>query len=115
MSVPAPLAERTDSNAGPAVATTKSPAESESERRTSFAFSFLAASPVIKVVDYLEPEKTKLPKSDVLQFFSKDGSVVSVRPSGTEPKIKFYFGVHGEGCDEKIEALRAQFSGKDLK
>jgi phosphoglucomutase len=75
----------------------------------------LAASPVIKVVDYLEPEKTKLPKSDVLQFFSKDGSVVSVRPSGTEPKIKFYFGVHGEGCDEKIEALRAQFSGKDLK
>lgn len=34
-----------------------------------------------------------LPKSDVLQFFLKDGSKISVRPSGTEPKIKFYFGV----------------------
>jgi phosphoglucomutase len=35
----------------------------------------------------------KLPKSNVLQFFTADGSKVSVRPSGTEPKIKFYFGV----------------------
>jgi phosphoglucomutase len=35
----------------------------------------------------------KLPKSNVLQFITKDGSKVSVRPSGTEPKIKFYFGV----------------------
>lgn len=34
-----------------------------------------------------------LPKSNVLQFFTEDGSKVSVRPSGTEPKIKFYFGV----------------------
>lgn len=33
------------------------------------------------------------PKSDVLQFITADGSVVSIRPSGTEPKIKFYFGV----------------------
>lgn len=32
-----------------------------------------------------------LPKSDVLQFFLADGSKISVRPSGTEPKIKFYF------------------------
>ena len=35
-----------------------------------------------------------LPKSDVLQFFTEDGIKVSVRPSGTEPKIKFYFGMH---------------------
>jgi len=35
----------------------------------------------------------ELPKSNVLQFFTEDGSKVSVRPSGTEPKIKFYFGV----------------------
>ncbi|MDA3953872.1 MAG: phospho-sugar mutase [Bacteroidales bacterium] len=35
-----------------------------------------------------------LPKSNVLQFILKDGSKISVRPSGTEPKIKFYFGVH---------------------
>jgi phosphoglucomutase len=34
-----------------------------------------------------------LPKSNVLQFITEDGSVISIRPSGTEPKIKFYFGV----------------------
>ncbi|PKP34145.1 MAG: phosphoglucomutase [Bacteroidetes bacterium HGW-Bacteroidetes-17] len=34
-----------------------------------------------------------LPKSNVLQFFTEDGSKISVRPSGTEPKIKFYFSV----------------------
>lgn len=34
-----------------------------------------------------------LPSSNVLQFFTADGGKVSVRPSGTEPKIKFYFGV----------------------
>jgi len=35
-----------------------------------------------------------LPKSNVLQFITKDKSKISIRPSGTEPKIKFYFGVH---------------------
>ena len=35
-----------------------------------------------------------LPKSDVLQFFTEDGIKISVRPSGTEPKIKFYFGMN---------------------
>ncbi len=34
-----------------------------------------------------------LPKSNVLQFLLEDGCIISVRPSGTEPKIKFYFGV----------------------
>jgi phosphoglucomutase len=33
------------------------------------------------------------PKSNVLQFLLEDGSIISIRPSGTEPKIKFYFGV----------------------
>jgi len=37
-----------------------------------------------------------LPKSDVLQFFLAGGSKITVRPSGTEPKIKFYFGVKGK-------------------
>jgi phosphoglucomutase len=37
--------------------------------------------------------KIELPVSDVLQFFLEDGSKITVRPSGTEPKIKFYFGV----------------------
>ena len=36
----------------------------------------------------------KLPQSNVLQFVLEDGSVISARPSGTEPKIKFYFSVH---------------------
>lgn len=51
----------------------------------------ICGSKVVKVIDYLEPEKTGLVKSNVLQFFSEAGDVVSVRPSGTEPKIKFYF------------------------
>ncbi len=38
-------------------------------------------------------EAITLPKSNVLQFFLEDGTKISVRPSGTEPKIKFYFGV----------------------
>ena len=39
-------------------------------------------------------EPTGLAKSNVLQFFLEDGSKISVRPSGTEPKIKFYFSVN---------------------
>ena len=69
----------------------------------------LAGSPVVKVIDYNKPEETGLPKSNVLQFFSKEGDVVSVRPSGTEPKIKFYFGARGAEADAKIERLRGQF------
>ena len=38
-------------------------------------------------------EKITLPKSNVLQFITSDGSKISARPSGTEPKIKFYFSV----------------------
>ena len=38
-------------------------------------------------------EKISLPKSNVLQFITEDGSKISARPSGTEPKIKFYFSV----------------------
>ena len=61
-------------------------------------------SRVVKVNDYekqvsydtLKGTKTKinLIKSDVLQFFLADGTKISVRPSGTEPKIKFYFSVN---------------------
>jgi len=69
----------------------------------------MCASPVTKVIDYLEPEKTGQPKSNVLQFFNEAGDVVSVRPSGTEPKIKFYFGAKGADADDKIARLKAQF------
>ena len=49
-----------------------------------------------------------LPKSDVLQFFTENGSKISIRPSGTEPKIKFYFSMKGtiEGSlDASMEVL----------
>ena len=69
----------------------------------------LAGLPVTRVIDYDRPEETGLPKSNVLQFFNEAGDVVSVRPSGTEPKIKFYFGAKGPDADAKIEKLRAQF------
>ncbi len=39
-------------------------------------------------------KKIALPNSDVIQFYTEDGSKISVRPSGTEPKIKFYISVH---------------------
>jgi len=70
----------------------------------------LCGSPVTKVVDYLDTDKTGQPKSNVLQFFDEAGDVVSVRPSGTEPKIKFYFGAKGADADEKIAALKEQFA-----
>jgi phosphoglucomutase len=50
----------------------------------------------LKEKDLLTGKVTTLefPVSDVLQFYLEDGSKVSVRPSGTEPKIKFYMAVH---------------------
>jgi len=61
-------------------------------------------------------------KSDVLQFFLEDGSKISVRPSGTEPKIKFYFSVNtkleSETRFEETEKLLDQRIGdiiKDMK
>ena len=69
----------------------------------------IAGSPLAKVIDYNKPEETGLPKSNVLQFFNQAGDVVSVRPSGTEPKIKFYFGATGPDAPAKIDQLKAQF------
>jgi phosphoglucomutase len=68
--------------------------------------STINGSPMTEVMDYLDTkclEKANrknggiiIPKSDVLQFFTADSTKISIRPSGTEPKIKFYFGVKGE-------------------
>ena len=69
----------------------------------------MAGSPVVKVIDYSKPETTGLPSSKVLQFYNEAGDVVTIRPSGTEPKIKFYFGIKGADADAKNEVLRAQF------
>lgn len=65
--------------------------------------SYINNSQVIEIYDYQksikksmvtnEESSIDLPQSDVLQFILKDGSKISIRPSGTEPKIKFYFGV----------------------
>jgi phosphoglucomutase len=76
-------------------------------------------SNVVRIADYqLSYEKNtitgedipiSLPKSNVLQFFTEDGSKISIRPSGTEPKIKFYFSVKEKLADrkefDKVQAL----------
>jgi phosphoglucomutase len=62
-----------------------------------------------------DPGKTEpvdLPKSDVLQFYLKDGTVVSIRPSGTEPKIKFYASCCAEVGPEGLAAARAEVDRK---
>jgi len=81
---------------------------------------------VIAVKDYLKQIEHNcmskkeypidLPKSDVLQFFLEGGSKITVRPSGTEPKIKFYFGVKGTlsdkfHFDEVNKSMRANLEG----
>jgi len=65
--------------------------------------------------DVLTGEKTALvqPKSNVLQFLMEDGSKVSVRPSGTEPKIKFYFSVFDKlEKEEDYKSARAHLEEK---
>ncbi len=55
---------------------------------------------VVKVTDYLDTASTGLPKSNVLRYDLEDGSVLIVRPSGTEPKIKTYFTTSGADLKE---------------
>jgi len=85
-------------------------------------------SPVVRMEDYLiseatnfkdnTKEKLTVEPSNVLIFYTEDGSKISMRPSGTEPKIKFYFSVHQplndiknyqeveKQLDEKIERIK---------
>lgn len=92
--------------------------------------SHLIGSPVRTIRDYLEQESTDcstgvkapldLPRSNVLQFILEDGSKISVRPSGTEPKIKFYFSVFDrlekkedylllrEKLEDRIQAIKKE-------
>lgn len=62
-------------------------------------FTQIAGIPVDVATDYMG-EGTGLPKSDVMQYQLTGGSVVTVRPSGTEPKLKMYLSACGEGWDE---------------
>ena len=90
----------------------KSGAEEITRIMADYRFSppeTIAGIPVTKVIDYMDTEKTGLPKSNVLQFFNAEGDVVSVRPSGTEPKIKFYFGAIGDDAARKIALLKEEF------
>ena len=59
-------------------------------------------------------ETVSLPTSNVLQFFLEGGTIVSARPSGTEPKIKFYINtkteVGGAKCDGCLKATKEEAS-----
>lgn len=67
--------------------------------------SEVAGKKVIAIRDYNKPEETGLPKSNVLYFDLEDDCWFCVRPSGTEPKIKFYFGVKANSMEESNNLL----------
>ncbi len=80
----------------------------------------IAGNKIVKVGDYLATtitdkltgavESTNLPSSNVLSFKMKNGDVIIARPSGTEPKIKFYYLLSGESREEmngKLENYKA--------
>ncbi|MEG0500015.1 MAG: phospho-sugar mutase, partial [Rikenellaceae bacterium] len=83
----------------------------------------IAGLNVVEIFDYLTSVHTNLvsgekiaitiEKSNVLQFVLEDGSMVSVRPSGTEPKIKYYYGIKEPlCCREKYAEVRAVAQAK---
>ena len=85
--------------------------------------STLGGVPVVGLYDYEKREAKDLangqicdidlPKSNVLQFVLEDGSKISARPSGTEPKIKFYFSVQGKlDCVEDFDKAYASLGDK---
>ena len=64
---------------------------------------------VIEVKDFANGIEG-LPKANVLKYFLEDESWIAVRPSGTEPKLKFYIAVKGKEeseCDEKVAGIKA--------
>jgi phosphoglucomutase len=83
----------------------------------------IAGSDLIKVIDYKASLENDLvsgtekeigfPKSNVLQFFTSDGTKISARPSGTEPKIKFYFSVQDALTNRaEFDNVSARLDGK---
>lgn len=80
-------------------------------------------SKVVKIKDFLfQKEKNlidniemdiNLPKSNVIQFFLEDGSKITMRPSGTEPKIKFYFSVNDKlNSISEYSSMKKKLDGK---
>lgn len=85
--------------------------------------SSLSGEKIVRFLDYQssteknlitgESRQIPLPKSDVLQFYTEAGTKVSVRPSGTEPKIKFYISVKAElDAKENFEKVNEQLDVK---
>ncbi|WP_400190298.1 phospho-sugar mutase [Hymenobacter sp. B81] len=83
----------------------------------------LGGSPVVQLLDYQQQvardlrtgqeSPLELERSNVLQFLTEDGSKVSARPSGTEPKIKFYFSLKQPFADgQSFEQAQQQLSGR---
>lgn len=83
----------------------------------------LGGSDLVYLYDYQERvvrdlltgglEHISLPQSNVLQFITADGSKISARPSGTEPKIKFYFSVHAPlSSADDYEQIKRQLEEK---
>jgi phosphoglucomutase len=83
----------------------------------------IAGSKVVRALDYksstttdiLTGKTTKLtlPVSDVIQYYTEDGSKISVRPSGTEPKIKFYISVHTKlNSAQEFDLVNSQLDKK---
>ncbi len=60
----------------------------------------------VYVTDGKSPEKIELPQENVIKFLIEQDSWVCLRPSGTEPKIKCYYGVRGSSYEESQERLR---------
>ncbi len=86
----------------------------------------LAGSEVLIVRDYKSLEETNMrsgvvtpidqDSSNVLQWITADGTIISVRPSGTEPKIKFYFGVKAELASvEQFDDVQSELEAKMLR
>ena len=84
-------------------------------------FAELAGSPVVRIEDYYKQvaivgqKETPilLPKSNVVKIFFANGNTICVRPSGTEPKVKFYIGVVGK--DEASAEAQPEVIYQDLK
>ncbi|TWM31885.1 Phosphoglucomutase [Bacillus paralicheniformis] len=84
----------------------------------------IAGKDVVSAEDYLTGKRTllkenktetiDLPTSNVLKYFLEDGSWFCLRPSGTEPKVKFYFAVKGR-TNEDSEALLHQLTDEVMK
>ena len=92
----------------------------------------ICGSPIVAIKDYQaltilnpasgETSPLESDKSNVLQYLTADGTILSIRPSGTEPKIKFYFGVKeplasladydtvSASLDAKIEQMKKELN-----